>query len=137
MSENSEIRTLVDDFVEKLSGLVRQAAVDAAIDALRGGTSAPVRRGPGRPPRAASAAPAPRAAAGGKGKRVRRTLADIQKTMDRVAEYVASHDAVRAEDIKKALKLTSAQNGDALRRLVDTKVLKTKGERRATTYSKA
>jgi len=135
MSENSEIRALVDDFVEKLSALVRQSAVNAAIDALRGGVSAPVRRGPGRPPRSASAAPAPRA--GGKGTRVRRTLADIQKTMDRVADYVASHDAVRAEDIKKALKLTSAQNGDALRRLVDTKVLKTKGERRATTYSKA
>lgn len=134
MSENSEIRALVDDFVEKLSNMVRQAAVDAAIDALRGG-AAPARRGPGRPPRAAAAAP--RAAAGGKGKRVRRTLADIQKTMDRVADYVGSHDAVRAEDIKKALKLTSAQNGDALRRLVDTKVLKTKGERRATTYSKA
>ena len=134
MSENSEIRALVDDFVEKLSNMVRQAAVDAAIDALRGNSAAPARRGPGRP---RSTAAAPRAAAAGKGKRVRRTLADIQKTMDRVAEYVASHDAVRAEDIKKALKLTSSQNGDALRRLVDSKVLKTKGERRATTYSKA
>jgi hypothetical protein len=137
MSENSEIRALVDDFAEKLSALVRQSAVNAAIDALRGGSPAPVRRGPGRPPRSASAAPAPRPSAGGKGTRVRRTLADIQKTMDRVADYVSSHDAVRAEDIKKALKLTSAQNGDALRRLVDTKVLKTKGERRATTYSKS
>ena len=136
MSENSEIRALVDDFVEKLSNMVRQAAVDAAIDALRGGGAAPARRGPGRP-RSTAAAPRAAAAAGGKGKRVRRTLADIQKTMDRVAEYVSSHDAVRAEDIKKALKLTSAQNGDALRRLVESKVLKTKGERRATTYSKA
>lgn len=120
----SEIRGVVDQFVERLSALVHRAAVDAAVDALRGTSSkAKVSKGGGIARRPS--------------KGPRRTSKDIQKTLNRVVAFVEAHPGSRSEDIKKGLKLSAAQTGDALTRLVDSKTLKRKGQRRASTYTKS
>jgi len=123
---DTEIRNRVESFVSEISSLIRQAALDAAVDALRGQGSSSytgAKRGP-KPGKKQSG-------------RVRRTEAQIQQTMSKVLSYVEAHPASRAEEIRAELNLTSPQTADSLKRLVAEKSLKSKGERRATAYSKA
>lgn len=119
----SEIRTLVESFVEDLNKLVRQSAIDAAVDALRGTSS--------------SSEGANRRSATKQGRGVhRRSPSEILRTETKVVAYIEKHPGQRSEDIRKALKLSPSVTGDALKRLVSKKALRSKGQRRATTYSK-
>jgi septum formation inhibitor MinC len=125
---DTEIRNRVEAFVAELTGLIRQAAVDAAVNALQGQVST---SGAKRGPKSASAAPQKA------GTRVRRTEAQIQATMSKVLGYIESHPASRSEDIRAAINVEAPQMADALRRLMAEKSIKSKGSRRTTTYSKA
>src|SRR5690242_18531436 len=105
-SIHDQIESRIRSFVHELNDLVRQAAVDAVRGALGGG-GAPVRRGPGRPPKSASAA-APRAASpkpvatrkGG-----RRSPEQMSKTLEAVRDYVVKHPGHRVEQMGPALHL--------------------------------
>jgi hypothetical protein len=131
---DAKIRVLVDNFVSELSGLIHQATVEAAMEALGRSSfgNGVARRGPGRPPRAAAAA-----MGGAKGKRLRRSLKQIERTMKDVQDYIRKHANARAEEIRKSLSLTPIQTRDALKRLVEKKEITAKGRRRATRYSVA
>ena len=127
---DTQIRNRVESFVAELTGLIRQAAVDAAVSALngqRGATYTGAKRGP--KPGAA--------AAGRKGTRVRRTEQQIQSTMKNVLEFIASKPGSRSEDVRSGLGLPAATMADALKRLMADKSIKSKGQRRGTTYAKA
>lgn len=122
---DNEIRSRVESFVAEISSLIRQAALDAAVDALRGqgtGSYTGAKRGP-KPGKK-------------QGGRIRRTEAQIQQTMSKVLSFVESHAGSRAEEIRTALNLTAPQTADSLKRLVAEKSLKSKGQRRATAYTK-
>ncbi len=122
---DNEIRNRVEAFVSEISGLIRQAAVDAAVSALTG------QRG------GAKRGPKPGAAAKKSGRRIRRTEAQIQQTMSKVLSYVDSHAGSRSEAIRSALNLSAPQMADSLKRLMSEKSIKSKGQRRGTTYTKA
>jgi hypothetical protein len=128
---DATIRRLVDNFVEELTGLVRQAAVDAAVSALKG-TGGSVKVG-GR--RAAKRSGPKTRAKGG-----RRSPEEIKKTLGKVLRYIKENKGTRSETIRKELGLSATQTGDALLRLLDPKgptgkVIAKKGSRRSTTYS--
>ena len=125
----TEIRSRVESFVEELTVLVRQSAVDAAVNALRGSGGSVVKAGRGGLKASGSKV--------GKGKGNRRSPGQIKRTLSKVLAHVKAHEGARAEDVRKALKLTPTQTGDALTRLLKAKSIKSKGERRATVYSKA
>ena len=126
---NKEIEHRVSAFVSELTGLIRQAAVDAVADVLGAG-KAPVGR-----PRAAtapSAKPVRTAATGGK-----RTPDQIAATLDTVLGYIKAHPNARSEKIRATLKLPKPVMLDTLARLRDAKKIKMKGVKRAATYTVA
>lgn len=127
-SLDSEIRNRVESFVAEISALIRQAAVDAAVNALTGQRGASV---------AGKRGPKAGAAAKKEGGRIRRTEAEIQQTMAKVLGYIDSHPGSRSEEIRAALHYSAPQMADALKRLMAEKSIKAKGQRRATTYSNA
>lgn len=149
---DSAIRTLVNRFVTDLESLVRQAAFDSiaaslgvsagksAKAAAPAMTAAPAKRKPGRPP-ASAAAPAAKAAAkpakaakaksGGRG---RRSAKDIDAMAKQIHAFVKSNPGKRAEHIKSALKIPANHWSLPIAKLLSTKQLTTKGEKRATEY---
>jgi hypothetical protein len=128
----AQIRTLIDSFVTDLSEAIRAAAVDSAVQALKG--SSPSlgrgRGGRGGSVRAGSSAPLGRSTG-----RIRRSADQIESMKSEVLAYVKKNEGARAEQIRKALGLTPTQTGDTLRRLLEDKSVKSKGQKRATTYS--
>jgi hypothetical protein len=145
MSVQSEIQALVSRLCNDLETLVRKAAVEA-VESVLGGSSlarvapkpAAAKRKPGPKPRAVGtpeAARAPQAKPAKKGKRVRRTAAEIAATANRIHAYVKANPNTNAERIKKALAIPSNQWGGPLGLLMSAKRLVSKGEKRATTYS--
>lgn len=126
---NKEIEHRVSAFVSQLTGLIRQAAVDAVADVLGS-----AKRGPGRPRGFVSFAPSTtktvRATKGGK-----RTPEQIAATLDTVLGYIKAHPNARSEKIRATLKLPKPVMLDTLARLRDAKKIKMKGVKRAATYT--
>ena len=128
---DSAFRARIDAFVADISAAVRASALDAVREALGSPASAPAKRGPGRPPKAAaSAAPAPKR----KGKRVKRTAEDVAKMGETVVAYVAKNPGQSVEQIKKALGVEKKDLQLPIIRMIAAKKLKTTGERRGTRY---
>jgi len=139
---DQQIRNHINSFVEQLSTLVRKAAVEAVRTALTGETSAaaPVRRGPGRPPKsaaapAAAAAPAKKGKKGKKGKRAKASPADLAAAGTKVLEYLAKTPGQSLEQIGKGLNTPTANLKLPIKQLLGDKKLKTTGQRRGTKYS--
>jgi hypothetical protein len=113
----SELRKTVADFVAEISTLATRAAVDALERAL-----------------------------GGNGRRIIATKASRtsrgekrdQKQLNALAEsfydFVSRHPGLRIEQIKTELKTTTKDLALPVRHLIAGGALKTKGQRRATTY---
>ena len=138
---DQQIRDRINTFVEQLSSLVRQAAVEAVRTALTGGApaAAPARRGPGRPRKNAAAAPAaPKAAKAPKarkGKRAKASSADVAAAAAKVVEYLAKNPGQSLEQIGKGLNTPTANLKLPIKQLLGDKKLKTTGQRRGTKYS--
>ncbi len=122
-----EIRSRVEAFVAEITALIRQAAVDAAVNALTSGGAV---GGRGRVASLSKPSKKPQG-------RIRRTEAQIQATMAKVLSFIDSHPGSRSEEIRASTHVPAKEMADALRRLVSEKSVKTKGMRRATTYTKA
>jgi hypothetical protein len=149
---NDQIRERVEAFVKDLETLIREAAV-AAVAAALGveadavhGLPAPKKASPApnaakktaakkaakkAAPKAAKKA-APKAAKGGK--RIRRSAKEIGAMGQKISDYIAKNPGQRAEQIKKALKLSDTDWALPIKKLVDEKKLSVKGQKRATTY---
>lgn len=141
MTLHQQIQSLVAKFAQDLEGLVRSAAVSAVQSALGSAqtVSAPTaaagtgrKRGRGSKK---SAAVAPRPTKSPKGKRVRRTPADIANTANKIHAYVKAHPNTNAEAIKKALGIAKSEWLVPLASLMEAKRLSSKGQKRATTYT--
>ncbi len=145
---SSQLQPLVEKFVSDLEQAFRQSALQAVQASLSGlsgaGTAraaaAPAKRGPGRPPKAktaaAPAAPAKKAAKKG-GRIGRRSPAEIEATTQKILTYIKGHPNARAEDIKKAVGIGKAEWLLPISRLLESKQVVSKGERRATVYNAA
>lgn len=132
LSIDDQIRTRIDDFVEELSALVREAAVEAVELALRqGGSSGAPRR-----PRSEGARQTKRKASRKKAtrKRIRRSADDIAKLSERVLAYVKVNPGTRMEAIAKALRKDTKDLRRSVQDLLAAKKLRTKGQKRGTEY---
>lgn len=135
---DQQIRDRINTFVEQLSSLVRQAAVEAVRTALTGeGSAAPVRRGPGRPRKNAAAATpaAAKAPKARKGKRAKVSPADVTAAAAKVVEYLAKNPGQSLEQIGKGMNTPTANLKLPIKQLLGEKKLKTTGQRRGTKYS--
>ena len=119
---DAQLRARVDTFVNEMSDLIRQAALEAVSDALGG---AQPRRATSR---AASVVSAPA------GKRIRRSAEDLEKLGERIVTYVQKNPGARMEDISKSLRRPTKELRRPVQALLAEKRVRTKGQKRATQY---
>jgi hypothetical protein len=127
---DSEIRSKIDDFLDELAALVKQAALESVREAL-GENAAGARRGPGGPRLKISVGRPARSAMGPGGKR---TSEQVEATAQRIAEYVRSNPGARLEAIASGLGTSSKELKLPVIKLLSSKTLTKKGEKRGTMY---
>lgn len=113
----TDMARAVNDFVVQVTEIAKRAALDTLGTAL--GTAPNGKRslsgkfpGPGskRPPEL------------------------LEKTATKFHEFVAAHPGMRIEQINKQIGLTTAELALPIRKLIVSGAIKTKGDKRATTY---
>jgi hypothetical protein len=138
---NDQIRDRVEAFAMELTELIRAAAMETVSAALGEGTSGGGRGGRGRGRRAAAAAPAratrgpgrpARAASREKG--AKRPPQEIEKLTDRLADYIKSNPGQRIEQVAQGMGTSTKELNLPVKKLISTKAIKTKGQKRATQY---
>lgn len=117
-----QIRACIDSFVEELTALVRQAAVESVREALGSAPSAK-RRGRAR------------AAAGRK--RLRRSATSLDSLSSRLLSHVKANPGQGITEIAAALGATSKELRLPVQKLLGEKKLRTTGQRRGTKYRAA
>ena len=117
---NKQMEQCISSFVADLHALVRQAAI-ASVTVNLGGAK---QRG----------AKGLKVVTTG---RIRRSADEIAAGVAMVVGHIKAHPNLRSEDIRKDLKMPRPVVRDALDRLMASKKIKMKGEKRAATYTAA
>ena len=143
----NQIRSRVDAFVNELSDLVRQAALQAVADALKKGESAPPARKAGRPAKPAAPVESheekkttrtrgrPAAAKGAKRRAgEKRSPAVLAQVTEQVFNHIKTNAGQGVEQIAKALGTTTKELTLPIRKLLGEKKVTSKGQKRATRY---
>jgi hypothetical protein len=141
----SSLRSSLNELASTFASSILAAVRGASLDELVGKTDSVVRRGPGRPPKAKAAptaATAPTAPTMSKGRKSgrlpRRSADDITKALDQVVALVRKHKGgLRAEQIRASLGMEAKEMPRILKEGLAKKKLKSKGQKRATTYTAA
>jgi hypothetical protein len=131
---DNKIRGLVDSFAGDLASLIRESAMDTVRDALGGvGTSARRSTGRGRP---AIVAAGPASARRGSSlpKGAKRPPDEIVKLTAQLGEYIKANKGERIEQIAKGMNVSTRELNLPVKKLLATKAIKTKGQKRATQY---
>ena len=121
---DQQIRDRIEEFVNQLSQLVRQTALDSVRDALGDGAGGGRGRGRGRAT----------VGRGARGKGEKRSSDQIAETTKAVVSYVRKHPGQGVEAIAKGLGTVTKELTLPIRKLVAERGLKTKGQKRATKY---
>jgi len=133
----NQVEQIVAEAAARITALVQQAAIDSIASTL-GALSGTVAKAPpasrAAPSRRAAATPAPRAARGRRPKGEKRPAGEIEATMKKVGDFIAKNPGLRIEQINQQLGTKTKELALPLRKLIAGKVIKTKGEKRATTY---
>lgn len=128
---DATIRASVDAFVDELTEIIRQAALESVREALAA-EGAPARRGPGRPRKASSMAAARPARKSGK--RIRRSIEDLEKMAKSILAFVKANPGCGIVDISKAMRTPNKDLKRPIQMLIAEKKLRTEGQKRGTTY---
>lgn len=114
----TEMNRVVEGFVAQITELARRAAIDTLEGALgkRGAATLALRNGRGR------------------GRGTKRTAAELEKLGERFLDFVAKHPGLRIEQINKQLGTSTKDLALPIRKMIAEGSLKTKGEKRSTTY---
>jgi hypothetical protein len=120
------IRQRVEDFVQEMTELVRQAALESVSAAL--GTP-----GPGASQRARGAAKRPAASfvakSGGK-----RTAKELEQQGNALVSMIRQTPGIRADQLAKAMGVMTRDLALPIKKLLADKVISKKGQKRATAY---
>ena len=129
-----QIQARIETFVEELSELVKQAALDSVSQALAGSNGAAARRGGRRFKTNGSKAakPVPRRRPGPRGpKRTPEALAKLQAAL---LEEIQLNPGQRMEQIGKSLGVATKDLDLLIKKLVAGRRIRKRGKTRATTY---
>jgi hypothetical protein len=113
----TEMNRVVSGFVAQITELARRAAMDMVHNALGKGGAATINGFRGR-----------------RGKGAKRTGDELDKLGDSFYSFVAKHPGLRIEQINKQLGTSTKDLALPIRKLVADGDIKTKGEKRSTTY---
>jgi predicted HTH transcriptional regulator len=113
-----EMNRVVAGFVAQITELARAAAREMIDEALGKGSKSFSGLGRVR----------------GRGRGAKRTSDELEKMADSFVAYVQKHPGLRIEQINKQLGTTTKDLALPIRKLIAEGALKTKGEKRSTTY---
>ncbi|HVJ15129.1 MAG TPA: DNA-binding protein [Polyangiaceae bacterium] len=134
---NDQIRERVEAFAEELTELIRAAAMETVASALGEGAVGGGRgRGRGRRAAAAVAVRVGRrgARAASREKGAKRPPQEIEKLTAKLGDYVKSNPGQRIEQIAKGMGTSTKELNLPVKKLIATKAIKTRGQKRATQY---
>jgi hypothetical protein len=127
-SLRSRLDSLASSFATEVVRAIQSASLEDLLSEVGG------KRGPGRSQPAVATASSP-IRARRTGRLPRRTAEDIKGTLDKVHGLLKSKkDGLRAEQIRKALRLDVREMPRVLKEGLAAKKLTSKGQKRATTY---
>jgi hypothetical protein len=128
------LRTAIGDLASTFVARVLDSIRGANLEDLLGEASI-ARRGPGRPKATPDGSTAS-ARVTPSGRLKRRSPEEIAKALDEVVALVKRHkNGLRAEQIRAQLKMDRKEMPRVLQEGLSTKKLKSKGQKRATTYT--
>jgi hypothetical protein len=146
MSLKNRINALAEEFSTGVLAAIRSASLE---EILAGGSGAPAKRGPGRPPKSSNGAAVAKGGGGqpgqvstptrakrGKGGRLaRRSPEQIAQVVESIVGALKGNKSgLRSEQLQKLLKLDKKEISGPLAEALDGKKISKKGQRRATTY---
>jgi hypothetical protein len=127
------IRAALDAFVNDLSSLIQEAALESVEQALAEASTIPGRGSRGaRAGRAA--APAFVALSQSRKKGAKRTPEELEQLIKKLHGYIAKNPGQRIEQIAQGLDISTKELNLPAKKLISDKKLSTKGQKRATTY---
>ena len=127
---NDTIRSALDSFVDDISNLIHQAALESVEQALAAASTIPGKRGRG----ARAAAPAFIALTQNRKKGAKRTPEELEQLIKKLHGYIAKNPGQRIEQIASGLDISTKELNLPAKKLISEKKLSTKGQKRATTY---
>jgi hypothetical protein len=132
----STLRSTLSDLATNLASQIIDVLCGTSLEELRRERGGRSERGPGRPPKSAWSGASKSSSATKSGRLHRRSTKEIAAALDEVVGLVRKHkNGLRAEEIRKALKLDVREMPRVLKEGLATKKLKAKGRKRATTYT--
>jgi len=120
---DDRIRGMVENFAGELAALIRESAFETVRTALGDG-------GGGRGRRSGISL----AGRSSRSKGAKRPPAEIAKLVGKLRDYVKTHPGQRIEQIAKGMSVSTRELNLPAKKLLAQKVLKTRGEKRATKY---
>jgi hypothetical protein len=119
---DDRIRGMVQQFAGELAALIRESAFDTVRAAL-GDSGGRGRRGSASLGRRLD-----------RSKGAKRPPQEIAKLVGRLRDYVKSHPGQRIEQIAKGMNVSTRELNLPAKKLLSQKLIKTRGEKRATKY---
>jgi hypothetical protein len=129
---NDTIRAALDAFVNDLSSLIQEAALESVEQALAEAATIPGRAGRGARARAAVSSFVSLSQSRKKG--AKRTPEELEQLIKKLHGYIAKNPGQRIEQIAQGLDISTKELNLPAKKLISEKKLSTKGQKRATTY---
>jgi hypothetical protein len=117
----SKVQNIINDFADQLTATVRQAVIDEILGAVPGRSSSEKR-----------AAARPQGARRAKGEK--RPAKEIAETVETLLSYIKKHPGERIEQIATGLKTSTRELHLPTKKLIATKKVTARGQKRATRY---
>ena len=125
------IRAALDAFVNDLSNLIQEAALESVEQALSEASTIPGRGGRG----SRAAAPSSFVSLSQSRKKgSKRTPEELEQLIKKLHGYIAKNPGQRIEQIAQGLDISTKELNLPAKKLISEKKLSTKGQKRATTY---
>jgi hypothetical protein len=132
------LRSSLHDLASAFASSVLDVIRGASLEELVGQTGGGARRGPGRPPRTAPAPGARPERVARSSRLKRRSPEEIAKALDEVVALLKKNKVgLRAEQIRERLGMQAKEMPRVLKEGFAKRKLKSRGQKRATTYTAA
>jgi len=132
-SVSEQVRARVESFVDELSELIRQSAMDTVKNALAGGGDVATRRGRRGAAGAGRGSAVPKITRS-REKGAKRSPDELEKLTSQLLSHIKGNAGQRIEQIAQGMNVSTKELNLPAKKLLAKKAIKTKGHKRATQY---